>query len=268
MRDLPHYDTAATGEADARLALALARYGAEPTLPALAALHGALAEATVYVPVVATATATVDAPGGLRAEAETDMALVTLVATDGRSALPMFSGLDAMAAWRSDVRPVAVSTREACASALAEGHDTVVLDVAGTRLVLTDAEISAHAQGYLPVVGDDRVASRTLPGGLELGALEPVPPALAAALPALRAALAAHELVAAAWLLAARVESGREALPLLGLALARDADASELAQLGSVLAPALGSDAAAAMDLMVLDGTTAAIATEVGLRLR
>lgn len=254
-------------QAGAALADALLDHTRTPGPRTRARLHAALAAATVYVPIIATATA-LGEQGGLTVEKETEMSLVTLVGTGGRTALPVFSDLDEMTAWRRDVRPVAVSVREACASALAEGHDTVVLDVAGARWVLTDAEISAHAQGYLPVAGDDRVSTRTLPGGLELTALEPVPAPLVAVEPALRQVLSSAPLVAAAWLLAARVEGAVEAVPLLGLALTRDAEASELEQLGSVLAPALGNDVAASIDLMVLDETTLAIAAEVGLRLR
>ena len=258
--------TGPTGGASAPLRAALQELAAAPGPRTRAALHVALADATVYVPVTATATATGE-QAGLTVDKETEMALVTLVGTDGRTGLPVFSDLDAMAAWRADVRPVAVTLRDACASALAEGHAVVVLDVAGAHVVLGPAEVSAHAEGYLPVAGDDRVASRTLPGGLTLGPLEPVPDALAQALPALTTALATADLVVAAFLLAATVPGDDRAVPLLGIVLARDAHPAELAALGSSLAPALGTDAAAALDLMVLDATSLPVAEAAGLRL-
>lgn len=78
----------------------------------------------------------------------TAMALPALLAADGRRALPVFTGLDALAAWRTDARPVPVSGQRAAYSALVEEHDAVLLDVAGPApYLLTGPALRALAEG-------------------------------------------------------------------------------------------------------------------------
>ena len=69
------------------------------------ALMEAVRAARLLVPVVAAPTE-VDTTGEHPVETSVDMAAVTLVAPDGRRALPVFSGLDSLRAWDPDARPV------------------------------------------------------------------------------------------------------------------------------------------------------------------
>lgn len=63
-------------------------------------------------------------------------AVVALQAPDGRSALPVFTSVVAMAAWRADARPVPVEAPRAALSAVEEDWQLLVLDPAGPVTVL------------------------------------------------------------------------------------------------------------------------------------
>ena len=135
------------GAADPRVAAALAAYlagqGSEQ------AALSALAAARLLVPVVATlaegsAPADGDNPGG---DASSEMALPTLIGRDGRPALPAFTGLDALARWRRDARPVPAGADRVWRAAVAEGC-AVVIDVAGpVPLAVEGARLAALAAG-------------------------------------------------------------------------------------------------------------------------
>lgn len=71
-----------------------------------------------------------DASAGVRGDASSDMAAVTLVAPDGARALPAFSSLAALTAWDPTARPVPVTAQRAAQAAVQEACDTVVLDLA------------------------------------------------------------------------------------------------------------------------------------------
>ncbi|WP_024365088.1 SseB family protein, partial [Arthrobacter sp. TB 26] len=66
--------------------------------------------------------------GGLHADKQADMALVTLKAPDGRTAMPVFSSAASLKAWHPEARPVAVYAARAALSAVAEGAELLVLD--------------------------------------------------------------------------------------------------------------------------------------------
>ena len=92
-----------------------------------------LATARVFVPILAQlaeeAEGVADAHGDpLHGDKQADMALVTLKAPDGRTALPVFTSAAALEAWHPDARPVAVYAPRAALSAVAEGADLLVLD--------------------------------------------------------------------------------------------------------------------------------------------
>ncbi|MGL5928895.1 MAG: SseB family protein [Dermatophilaceae bacterium] len=126
-----------TGAPDQALLAALA---AEPVDDV--ELARAVEGARLLVPVVAVSAGGDPAPG-----TSVDMAAVTLVAPDGRRALPAFSGIDSLAAWDSSARPVPVTPARAAQAAVAEGCEVMVLDVAGpaTR-VLRASMVWALAQ--------------------------------------------------------------------------------------------------------------------------
>src|SRR5690606_36072854 len=91
-----------------------------PALPAALAAHGAgqgprrpapgaaLAQSRVRVPIMAAAPETGTTAHGLSGDNGAHMAMVSLTAPDGTAVLPLFSSVAALAAWRSDARPVPV----------------------------------------------------------------------------------------------------------------------------------------------------------------
>ncbi|MHC6593544.1 SseB family protein [Arthrobacter sp. C152] len=93
-----------------------------------AGVVAALATARVFIPIVAQLAEEADTAHGLHADKQADMALVTLRAADGRTALPAFTSAAALAAWHPDARPVAVYAARAALSAVAEGAELLVLD--------------------------------------------------------------------------------------------------------------------------------------------
>ncbi len=98
------------------------------------------------MPVVAEATAT-DASGEHVVDTQVEMAAVTLVAPDGQRALPVFSGVEALAAWDAAARPVPVTPARAGQAAVSEGCDVIVVDVAGpSTRVLRPSMVWALAQ--------------------------------------------------------------------------------------------------------------------------
>jgi hypothetical protein len=144
----------------------------------LAALH----TARVLAPVVARPGEVGTGAAGLRVDKTSDIAVPLLEGTDGRRALPVFTGLDSLARWDPAARPVPVEGRRAAEVAVAEGAEVVVLDVAGPdTCVLEAAEVRAlvGGRGLVPAYDDDRLADE------------------------LRSLLAAEPAVAVAWLLPA-----------------------------------------------------------------
>src|SRR5204863_2813758 len=66
-------------------------------------------------------------------DTRTDMAIITLVAPDGRRALPLFTSVEALAAWDPAARPVPVSAARAAQAALADGCQVAVVDLGSGR---------------------------------------------------------------------------------------------------------------------------------------
>jgi hypothetical protein len=93
-----------------------------------AAVVAALATARVFVPILATLAEEGEGPGGLHADKQADMALVTLKAPDGRTAMPVFTSAASLQAWHPEARPVAVYAARAALSAVAENAELLVLD--------------------------------------------------------------------------------------------------------------------------------------------
>ncbi|MET4902021.1 SseB family protein [Paenarthrobacter sp. Y-19] len=87
-----------------------------------------LAMARVFVPVVAQLAEEAEGVDGLHADKQADMALVTLKAPDGRTAMPVFTSAAALEAWHPQARPVAVYAARAALSAVSEGAQLLVLD--------------------------------------------------------------------------------------------------------------------------------------------
>jgi hypothetical protein len=130
-----------------------------------AAVVASLATARVFVPIVARLAEEGDAVAGafgeLHGDKQADMALVTLKAPDGRTALPVFTSAQALAAWHSDARPVAVYAPRAALSAVAENAELLVLDPGSdTTFVVRRPAVWALARqhGWVPSYRDPAVA--------------------------------------------------------------------------------------------------------------
>ncbi|SDG07182.1 SseB protein N-terminal domain-containing protein [Sinosporangium album] len=117
------------GRADAAVAAALAAH-AEGRAEA-GEVVAALSRARLLVPVVALLTESEVGAHGLKQEKESEMALPKLVGKDGREAVIAFTGVEPLARWRPDARPIQVTGPQVCRAALQEDAAAVVLDVAG-----------------------------------------------------------------------------------------------------------------------------------------
>ena len=137
------------GSADPRVTAALAAYatgrGGEH------AVLAALDTSRLLVPVVAVlAEEDTTAPGGLRREKSSEMALPTVIGTDGRAALPAFTSAAALARWRAGALPVPVPAARVWQSGATDAS-AVVIDIAGPVPFAVDgARLAALAQGRPP----------------------------------------------------------------------------------------------------------------------
>ncbi len=106
------------------------------------ALARALRPARLLACVVAIADE-VDEHGG---DTSSHMAAVSMVNERGERGLLAFSGVDSLAAWNPEARPMPASGRELGRSALEDGATAIVIDVAGPqRVVLAGAALAALA---------------------------------------------------------------------------------------------------------------------------
>ncbi|MFZ0530018.1 MAG: SseB family protein [Propionicimonas sp.] len=119
------------GEPDPTLRTFLARSheGRDDYLRAVAALCGA----RLLLPIVARGD---DGP-----ERHAEMVALTLTTADGRVGLPVFTGLDALSAWRSEARPVPCRLDEVAASALDQGAGAILIDLAGPAVLVIETDL-------------------------------------------------------------------------------------------------------------------------------
>ncbi len=150
------------GAADPRVHAALAAYQAgqgseQDALTALAA-------ARLLVPVVAVLADGPAAQGDRAAHGDraaegdknSEMVLPTLIGQDGRPAVLAFTGLDTLARWRPNARPVPAEAGRVWRAAVADGC-AVVIDVAGpVPLAVEGMRLAALAAGRpVPPVHED-----------------------------------------------------------------------------------------------------------------
>jgi hypothetical protein len=129
------------GGADPLLAAALAAYQAGQGSEQAAL--GALAAARLLVPVIAV----LGSEPVTHGDKDSEMVLPTLIGRDGRPAVLAFTGLDALARWRPDARPVPAEADRVWRAAVADGC-AVVIDVAGpVPLAVEGARLAALAAG-------------------------------------------------------------------------------------------------------------------------
>jgi len=143
-----------TGEADPRLARALAALSTAPAEAARAEVLAAFAGARVFAPLAAVPTAQHVAEGpGPRAASPAEMALLTLVGSAGGRAVPLFLDVGGAVAFRPGARPVPLLGPAACAAALEDGAVAVLLDPPGAALAITGGDLRELARGRVPVAG-------------------------------------------------------------------------------------------------------------------
>ena len=135
------------GAADPQVAAALAAYQAGQGSEHAALT--ALAVARLLVPVVAVLADGPTAQGDRAAEGDknSEMVLPTLIGQDGRPAVLAFTGLDTLARWRRNARPVPAEADRVWRAAVADGC-AVVIDVAGpVPLAVEGTRLAALAAG-------------------------------------------------------------------------------------------------------------------------
>lgn len=77
------------------------------------------------------------------------MAAVSLQRPDGRRGLLAFTGLEPLARWSAEARPLPLSARDAAQTALDDGASALVVDVAGPAQVAVQGDdLAALAQGW------------------------------------------------------------------------------------------------------------------------
>ena len=136
-----------TGGADPRLSVALADYGSGAA--AYVDVLDAIQAARLLVPVVAVADEVEIDEHGLAHDKTSDMATVLMQGADGRMALLAFTGLDSLAAWQADARPVAVTCRTAAQAAVQESAAALVVDVAGpVTFAIEGGDLEALGAGW------------------------------------------------------------------------------------------------------------------------
>lgn len=138
------------GSTDPALAAVLTAYDAAPDdLDRYCDVLARLAGGRLLVPVVAALGESETDEAGLVHDKSSDMAAVLLTGADGRRALLAFTGLESMARWDPQARPVPVTTAIAALSAVQEEAAALLVDVAGpVRFVVQGEDLAALASGW------------------------------------------------------------------------------------------------------------------------
>jgi len=133
------------GTADAHLAQALIRYSSGKV--SLAEVVDALAFARVLVPVLASGELRHVGSHGLEQDAVASTGVVAVRLADGRAALPIFTDVDAMRAWKGEARPVPAEGPRAALAAVSESWSSLVLNPGMEAVVIPRPAVWALAQG-------------------------------------------------------------------------------------------------------------------------
>lgn len=119
-----------------------------------------LATVRLFVPIVAEVAASESGGDPMATDKESDMAMVSLRAPDGRKALPVFTSVRNLERWHSQARPVAVAAPRAALSAAAEDAQLMVIDPGASQtFVVRRPAVWALAQQleWTPSYLDERV---------------------------------------------------------------------------------------------------------------
>jgi hypothetical protein len=115
---------------------------------------GALRDQRLLIPLVAALGEGEVGPNGLLVEKSADLAIVAVKTPDGKTAIPAFTSVAEMAAWKPEARPVPVSAPKVALACASEGHERLVINPAGRTVVLRRPALAALAQG-LPWVSPE-----------------------------------------------------------------------------------------------------------------
>jgi hypothetical protein len=143
-----------SGAASAEVTAALAAYARDRA--GYAEVLAVLQDARLLVPVVAVLGEVEYDEAGLAHDKTSDMATVLLTGRDGRTALLAFTGTEQLQAWNPEARPVPVASRLAAQSAIQDGAQALVVDVAGPcSVVIEGDDLTGLAAGWrLGRIGD------------------------------------------------------------------------------------------------------------------
>lgn len=117
--------------------LATANSGRDDYLRAIAAL----CTARFLLPIVAVGD---DGGSGPDPERHAAMHSVQLATPDGRTGMPVFTGLDALIAWKPDARPVPCRLDEVAVTAAEQGSAAILIDLAGPHPLVIEAGLIAE----------------------------------------------------------------------------------------------------------------------------
>ncbi len=132
------------GAADPVLYEVLERFSDDPLTRG--EVYRALIDARLLVPMVAVLEEVEVGADGLSREKSSSMATVSLIGAGGKRALLAFTSVEAMKMWDPTARQVASLAPDVCRTALDQGEDAVLLDVAGpVRFAITDEALTVLA---------------------------------------------------------------------------------------------------------------------------
>lgn len=125
-------------------------------------LVDALRSTRVFAPVLAEVTHAEITDEGLVSDKESDMALISIQAPDGRRALPVFTSVDALTSWHASARPVAADMRKTCLAAVEDDNQLIVINP-GSELTFVLRRPAvwaiAKAEEWVPSYKDAAVAA-------------------------------------------------------------------------------------------------------------
>jgi hypothetical protein len=114
----------------------------------------------LLIPLVAHAGEVGVAPGGHTVDKTQELSIITVAGPDGRSVMPAFTSVDAMAHWNPKARPIPVDAARIALAAASEGTDLVVLDATSdTEFAIRRPALWAIAQDkpWTPSYSDETV---------------------------------------------------------------------------------------------------------------
>lgn len=112
----------------------------------LSSVVNALRGKRLLVPLLAELGESEVGPHGQLVDKSADLSIVAVATPDGKTAIPAFSCVAAMQAWRSDARPVPVGAEKLAVAAVGEGHERVILDPATSAVGIRRPALAALAQ--------------------------------------------------------------------------------------------------------------------------